>query len=538
MDKKRTGSYYTPERLSAFVADYCLEKLEGRDLVSILEPSAGDGSFIRAISDNAVKYRFQQITLTAVEKEIGPSKLVGGIGLSDRVSLRNVHTDYLNFHREDQELYSAVIGNPPYVKKNHLTEEQKVFAQEIHAEYELSGNSIKNIWTAFLVSGISKLEEEGVLAMILPLELLQVKFAGEIRKLLKREFTRLEIFTFDELQFLECKGQDTVLLIGYKVHNHPGTFYTNINHMAVLEERRFEFYQNIAVSDSERKWTHHFITPAEYEFLEGIRSRLAPVSNFVSNKAGIVTAANDFFIVPASFLALNDLDFYARPIIERGFFVNGAVSFTNEDFDHLAKSGRSAYLLDFNTLADIAISPRIAAYLQTGVNAEISERFKCKQRKKWYQIPNVGNAPEAFFFKRAHDYPKLLLNSAAALVTDSAYKVESMPGINIQDFVFSYYNSLTLVFAELEGRYYGGGVLELTPNEFRVLPIPYVHCEDFAYYETLFKTKASITDILDRYNYYILNTSLGLTAEEIARVEEIRIKLINKRKRKLVPDLG
>src|SRR5690606_8037961 len=100
---------------------------------------------------------------------------------------------------------------------------------------------------------------------------------------------------------------------------------------------------------------------------------------------------------------------------------------------------------------------------------------------------------------------------------------------NIQDFIFSFYNSLTLAFAELEGRYYGGGVLELTPNEFRILPIPYVQCDNFELYENLFKNKTSIEEILRRYNFQILNSSLGLNIEEIERIEYIRIKLINKR---------
>lgn len=37
----------------------------------------------------------------------------------------------------------------------------------------------------------------------------------------------------------------------------------------------------------------------------------------------------------------------------------------------------------------------------------------------------------------------------------------------INSFIYLFYNSLTLIFAELEGRYYGG-VLELIPSELTV----------------------------------------------------------------------
>ncbi|ETZ24316.1 hypothetical protein N824_14300 [Pedobacter sp. V48] len=162
---------------------------------------------------------------------------------------------------------------------------------------------------------------------------------------------------------------------------------------------------------------------------------------------------------------------------------------------------------------------------------ELPTRYKCAIREHWYKSPNIADAPSAFFFKRAHEYPKLLSNDAQVLVTDSAYKVEMKQGFELNSFIFSFYNSLTLAFAELEGRYYGGGVLELTPNEFRVLPIPYVSPANFEQFKQDFKNKTSIEELLANYNYQILNISLGLNQDEIDRVELIRRKLVNKRHR-------
>ena len=64
-------------------------------------------------------------------------------------------------------------------------------ALDIHLEQNLSNKRINNIWTAFLVSAISKLEDDGILAFVLPLELLQVKFTSEIRELLKQKKQKL-----------------------------------------------------------------------------------------------------------------------------------------------------------------------------------------------------------------------------------------------------------------------------------------------------------------------------------------------------------
>lgn len=532
MDKKKSGSYYTPEKLSFFVADYCLNYLSNKENITILEPSVGDGSFIQAISNTSKNKNFSRIDLSIVEKDFEELKKAENIEIQENIKISSFHSDYLFFHFEDQNNYSLVIGNPPYVKKNHLTIEQKDLAKNIHVGRNLSNKSINNIWTSFLISGIDKLDNDGLLAMILPLELLQVKFTEEIRNLLKEEFQRIEIFTFNELQFKECKGQDTVLLIGFKQHSSEGVFYTNINSIDDLNSNNFVFYQNTAISDSERKWTHHFIEPEEYEFLENLKTKLNNVSHFVNNRAGIVTAANSFFIVNKKTLEEFDLDNIAKPIVQKGFFVNGSVSFKDEDFINLSENNKPSYLLDFSLLnKSVDIPNNVLNYLAIGVEKEIPTRFKCKQRDKWYEVPNISTPPDAFFFKRAHDYPKLLHNQAEVLVTDSAYKIEIKKDYDIQSFIFSFYNSLTLVFAELEGRYYGGGVLELTPNEFRILPIPYTQCNDFNQYESLFQSKKSIEDILNTYNFQILNGSLGLSIDEIQKIEFIRKKLVNKRHR-------
>ena len=66
--------------------------------------------------------------------------------------------------------------------------------------------------------------------------------------------------------------------------------------------------------------------------------------------------------------------------------------------------------------------------------------------------------------KRAHHFPRLVLNRADAYTTDTAYRI--FPKENqAESLVYSFVNSLTCLTAEIEGRHYGGGVLELVPSE-------------------------------------------------------------------------
>jgi adenine-specific DNA-methyltransferase len=179
------------------------------------------------------------------------------------------------------------------------------------------------------------------------------------------------------------------------------------------------------------------------------------------------------------------------------------------------------------------ISKSLSEYLAIGTEQKIHERYKCEKRNNWYVIPNISTVSEALFFKRCHNYPKLIKNNSNALVTDSAYKVSMKGNFDLNSFIFSFYNSLTLVFAETDGRYYGGGVLELTPSEFKKLPIPYVNIEiaEFENYILEFENKENIEEILLRYDRHILNQSLSLNNEEILKIQNIRKKLIQKRMR-------
>ena len=101
---------------------------------------------------------------------------------------------------------------------------------------------------------------------------------------------------------------------------------------------------------------------------------------------------------------------------------------------------------------------------------------------------------------------------------------------NINSFVFSFYNSLTFVFSELGGRYYGGGVLELTPKEFKELPIPYINItnSDFKELSFRFKNCMNIKEILN-YTDFLLLSKIGLNRKEILKIKNLRNMLSLKR---------
>lgn len=526
-NRKRTGSFYTPKTLADFLVNYLADKVVNRKAISVLEPSAGDGIFVNSIYDHpTLSKKISRVDVVEKNKR----ELNKITNRNKHKTLKAFHRDFLKFQLDNIKKYSIVIGNPPYIRSGLLRPEQINKCKTIHDNANLSDTRPKNIWTSFLVRCINFTADDGILAFVLPSEFLQVKFAAELRELLVREFERVEVFTFNELLFKDCKGQDTLILIGERKSEEKGVYYCNIDKLDDLVKMEFALTKNVKLKDS--KWTHSHLESDEIELLEKIRKQILTADDYCTSRAGIVTAANDFFIVDRETVDKYSLHNFIKPIIQKGIFVNGSVELTTQEFNGLSKQSKPSFLIALDKDTSIRSNARLWEYLELGKKRKIHKRYKTSIRDKWYEVPNVGEPEQAFFFKRCNEYPKLIKNSAKVLSTDSAYTILMKENFKIENLIFSFYNSLTLAFAELHGRYYGGGVLELTPNEFKKLPVPYVQLsrDRFPSYVADFKDKESISEVCRRNDTEILKLVInGIDDDSISKLHSIREKLYHRR---------
>ncbi len=532
--QKKNGSYYTPSFLAEFIVRHVLSGFNTKDELTILEPSVGDGGFIRACKTQLTN-QSNKVSFTCIEK-LKP-EIDKAIELSKAFGKKNVQFhfecgDFLKWQDTNSERYSLSIGNPPYIKKNLLNGVQIETCKNIHESVDIHATTVKNIWSSFLIKCTELLKPDGVLAFVLPAELLQAKFAKPICDFLKARFERIELFTFNDLLF-DSIGQDTIILIGFKKSVSKGIYYTTIKDKSELENDSFVLSKNDSLVKSDIKWIHHILTGEEIELLCKLKSTLKPVSHFCTSKPGIVTGANKFFIIDDDTEKKYRLGSLSKPIIQKGFFVNGSVVFDVHDLKALQESGLPAKFLKFKDKGQRSYSKSIQGYLRLGVKEEVHKRYKSLQRERWFVVPNVSDPPEGFFFKRCHQYPKLLKNNAGVYVTDSAYEITMKDDHTIENLIYSFYNSLSLCFAEMEGRYYGGGVLELTPKEFKKIPVPYKEITDskFKTYTSSFEDKSTIIDVLEKNDSQVL-AGLSLTNDDVYKIQSIRQKLIDKRLRK------
>ncbi|RAU36104.1 N-6 DNA methylase, partial [Enterobacter sp. RIT418] len=404
---KEFGVFYTPQFLIDFIIDKISPKISKKKSINVLEPSAGDGRFI----DSLMKKK-PQPTINASLVEINEESAKSlNEKFTNKKNIKIINYDFLYY--ENDHNFDIIIGNPPYISKKHLTKEQIEKCRDILLTESIPTLADKNIWTSFIIRCTKMLEKNGIMALVLPFDLLQVKFGSYIQSYLTSNFSRIEIYTSNKLAFDKAE-QDTIILFAYKDAKDKGlfindlTFDENEKNKANLIYHSKDECRELISQDSNIKWSSLSLSDSELIFLTKISSKLKEIGSYVTSRPGIVTAANNFFIVSQKKIEEYSLHNYTLPIIQKSQFFQKKIIFNENDFEYLVKLNKPSFFVDLSNYVKGSCE-RIEEYLKLGESLNIHQRYKCQRRKAWYVVPKVSPG-EGFFFKRCSEYPKIHKN--------------------------------------------------------------------------------------------------------------------------------
>src|SRR5262249_15407427 len=145
----------------------------------------------------------------------------------------------------------------------------------------------------------------------------------------------------------------------------------------------------------------------------------------------------------------------------------------------------------------------------------------------WYHVPAVWQ-PDCFFFRQIYDFPRVVVNDADATSTDTIHRMRCRaPSACV---AANLYTHLTAASAEIEGRSYGGGVLELEPTEAEHLLVP-KYLDGAMPIEEADKLirHGRLENVLDYNDRVVLRASLGLSQSECAMLKGIWSKMRDRR---------
>jgi adenine-specific DNA-methyltransferase len=219
------------------------------------------------------------------------------------------------------------------------------------------------------------------------------------------------------------------------------------------------------------------------------------------------------------------------PAVAKAAQVAGA-RLSKRDHRELLKGGQRGLMLVAGTTASSKALRSIQAHVAHGEEMGLDERYKCRIRKPWWALPVPKQGPADLLLTYcSNDHPRLALNEAKVLSTNTIHGVRISSDMDGKPLAAGFYNSLTLLSAELEGRSYGGGVLKLEPTEAEKLLLPPLSPELAALLPAVDRAirardVEAAADLVDP----VVIAPLGLGTDEISALRAARRQLEMRRK--------
>jgi adenine-specific DNA-methyltransferase len=469
---KLRGGYYTSDSLVDWTLQRVLSLANGEHLETWLEPSAGDGAFIRGLDRLATSGQISNCRITAIEL-IEAEAAKCSIALTQSVLDGSiVNSSFFDWALEFDEQFDALVGNPPYVRYQFVNGDDRCRAELLMRRLGFELKGVSNLWIPFAIASMYKLKIGAPFALVLPSELFSTVSGGQFRKMLVADFGSIRIDLFPKDAFPDIL-QDVVVVSGIRSKQSRDR-----RSIAFCEHRTSgNLNWKHTVEASPQSWLRHLLTEDEvWAFHEACKLKdVCEMTEVAKIEVSIVTGANPFFTIDDKVLEEFSLHPWARPLLARTSDCPGLI-FNEEDHGNARKDGSRAWILDFSAdRPDPRKSKRAMEYLKIGEGQSLHTRFKCRIREPWYRVPQIRSG-QLLLTKRSHLYHRLILNEADVFTTDTIYRGEMRPQYEqmARDLVASFQNSLTLLSSEIEGRTYGGGVLELVPSEVARLKVPVV----------------------------------------------------------------
>lgn len=503
-EQKLRGAYYTPLQL----ANAMVGLFASQNIVTVLEPSCGDGVFLDSLKNLKLLDKIKRVT--AVEIAPDEAEKVRS-QYSDFGQVEVCTEDFFNYYYRvlDKESFDLILGNPPYIRYQYLKESQREMQSEILTSHGMKANKLINAWVAFIVACVQLLSETGKIAFVIPAEILQVAYAEDLRLYLANNLAKITLITFEQLVFPDIE-QEVVVFIGEKGKEEKGIRIIEMNNLDSFSQLRLEQNGFQQLRHVKEKWTKYFVTPDEMSLIQGLRNdnRFAKFSEYGLINVGITTGNNGYFSVSEETTEQYGLADVTLPLIGRSSHAHG-IYFTQEDWEKNKSMGKRARLINFPEIPYEEYPDGHKKYILLGEKNGEHEGYKCSIRDRWYIVPSVW-VPDAFFLRRNNLYPKFVLNRCGAVSTDTMHRMKFHEGIMPENILLAYYNSISFAFTEICGRSYGGGVLEVLPGEMGNILLPKVEAVNPKLRETLL---AHIDSVVR--NDEDIETALNIVDEEL-----------------------
>lgn len=467
--RKARGAFFTPESITRFIAQWAIRAPDDR----VMEPSTGDAAFLVSAIErlqslagpDTVVPRVDGVEIHEQSAHVARARVEEAGGVADITV-----SDF--FQVEPRPLYSAVIGNPPYIRYQDFTGESRLRSREAALKVGVSLTALASSWAAFTVHSALFLQPGGRMGLVLPAELLSVNYAAAVRQFLFDHFRSVELVLFTEQVFPDAEA-DVVLLLADGFGEGP------TDHATIHQAKDGTALASMGVpltwtpQDPAGKWTGLLVAVDAIEPLQTLRTggHFTDLEAWGDTTLGMVTGNNSFFALSPARVA--ELGLSRKDLIRLsppGSNHLRGLDLSTSKMTILGQQGKAIWL--FRPAGEP--SPAAQAYINTGHRAGVDQAYKCRVRTPWYRVPLLPPA-DLFLTCMNADTPRLTTNTANAHHLNSVhgvYLADELKALGRELLPLASLNSVTLLNAEMVGRSYGGGILKLEPREADVWAMP------------------------------------------------------------------
>lgn len=532
--RKARGAFFTPPDISRFMTAWAVRTAEDK----VLEPSCGEASFLLPAAQRLRELGALELSMPDqlhgqdihAESVAEAARLLGDEGFTAALDVGDFFT------REPEPIFDAVVGNPPYVRYQNFAGESRIASIEAALRQGVRLNQLASSWAAFTVHASAFLKRDGRMALVLPAELLAVKYAAQIRRFLLNRFASVRLVLFENLVFPGVL-EEVVLLLA---EGHGGA-------------QRFEVYQAKDAQDlrsvvssrwvgftprGDEKWTGALLPSQAFELYDEtlVGGSFEVLLDWGETYLGAVTGNNDFFTLTRSQAkSLRIPQSELVRISPPGSRHLKGLTLSDHAWEALAEADERCFLFAPSD------SPSKAAlkYIAAGEAKGVHKAYKCQVRDPWWRVPMVER-PDLLFTYMNHDRTRLIRNGAGVQLLNSLYGVRlhtSRRKLGQELLAMASLNSMTLLGAEIVGRSYGGGMLKHEPTEADRLPLPSLSVLE-AVAERLrllqpqiggLMRRNDITPAVDIIDRIILREQIGLSEAKIEALRKARETLMQRR---------
>lgn len=464
--RKARGAFFTPPGIASFVADWAVRSTDD----AVLEPSAGDAEFlVHAVGQlrklGAMSPEVHGIELHQWSADFGIKRVTDAGG---RVNM--TVGDFFDAPADAQ--YSAVVGNPPYIRFQDFSGESRVKARAAALRGGVALSGLASSWAAFTVHGALSLRQGGRLGYVLPAELLHANYAAPVRRFLFENFAQVDLILFEDRVFAEAETEALLLLAdGYGGSTDHARIRQVRDAAALLVD--MPVAATWAPSDPAAKWSGSTVSPEAASIYSKLvlNDTFTKLKNWGETTLGMVTGNNKYFALTPARVA--ELDLRPSDVLRLsppGSSHLRGLEFSTRAHSDLGRAGKRTML--FRPSANP--SKAALAYIAQGEADEVHTAYKCRVRKDWWRVPLVPKADLLLTYMNA-DTPRLTTNTAGALHLNSVhgvYLLKEHRDVGRELLPVAALNSVTMLGAEFTGRAYGGGMLKMEPGEADLWALP------------------------------------------------------------------